>query len=74
MQLLKMAGAVAAVATTSGRKAFSMILSFLLFPKRFSVMYVYGFFAVFGSIGQWLSSSLPISILPLPFGLAPKQG
>jgi hypothetical protein len=52
MSLVKMSGAVAAVATTSGRKAFSMIISFVFFPKHFTMMYIYGFIAVFSSIGE----------------------
>mmetsp|Transcript_16885 Transcript_16885/g.25794 ORF Transcript_16885/g.25794 Transcript_16885/m.25794 type:complete len:115 (-) Transcript_16885:180-524(-) len=43
-------GGVVAILLTTARKALSLILSFLLFPKAFSWLYVWGAVLVLGSI------------------------
>eukprot|EP01102_Stenamoeba_stenopodia_P009590 TRINITY_DN283_c0_g5_i1.p1 TRINITY_DN283_c0_g5~~TRINITY_DN283_c0_g5_i1.p1 ORF type:complete len:360 (+),score=59.85 TRINITY_DN283_c0_g5_i1:353-1432(+) len=50
LNLVKISGALSAVITTSFRKVLSMVLSFVLFPKPFNLMYIYGAIAIFGAI------------------------
>ena len=42
MTLVKRFGGVTAVVLTTARKAMTILLSFLLFPKGFSWLYIYG--------------------------------
>jgi len=50
MQLVKRFGGVAAVLLTTARKGMTLVLSFLLFPKKFSWYYVAGAILVLGSL------------------------
>lgn len=50
MQLVKRFGGVAAVYLTTARKAMTLVLSFLLFPKEFSWFYVIGAGLVLGGL------------------------
>lgn len=50
MTLVHELGSVAAVIVGNARKAFTIVLSFILFPKPFSLLYVFGVVLVFGSI------------------------
>lgn len=50
MTLVKRFGGVQAVLLTTARKAMTLVLSFLLFPKGFSWLYVYGSFLVLGAV------------------------
>ena len=50
MTLVHELGAVAAVVVGNARKAVTIVLSFILFPKPFSVYYVFGVILVFGSV------------------------
>ena len=50
MTLVKRFGGVTAVVLTTARKAMTLVLSFLLFPKGFSWLYVYGSLLVLGSV------------------------
>ena len=50
MQLVKRFGGVAAVYLTTARKAMTLVLSFLLFPKDFSWFYVTGAGLVLGGL------------------------
>lgn len=50
MTLVKRFGGVTAVLLTTARKAMTLILSFLLFPKGFSWLYVYGSIMVLGAV------------------------
>jgi len=58
MALVRRFGGVTAVLVATGRKGMTLILSFLLFPKKFSWLYVLGAFMVLG--GLLLSSLLKI--------------
>ncbi|KAL9187029.1 hypothetical protein ACHAXT_010749 [Thalassiosira profunda] len=49
MTLVKRFGGVTAVVLTTARKAMTILLSFLLFPKGFSWLYVYGSLLVLGA-------------------------
>ena len=50
MTLVKRFGGVAAVLLTTARKAMTLVLSFLLFPKGFSWLYVHGSLLVLGAV------------------------
>mmetsp|Transcript_26370 Transcript_26370/g.56056 ORF Transcript_26370/g.56056 Transcript_26370/m.56056 type:complete len:462 (+) Transcript_26370:141-1526(+) len=50
MTLVKRFGGVTAVVLTTARKAMTLVLSFLLFPKGFSWMYVFGSLLVLGAV------------------------
>jgi adenosine 3'-phospho 5'-phosphosulfate transporter B3 len=50
MTLVKRFGGVHAVLLTTARKAMTLVLSFLLFPKGFSWLYVHGSFLVLGAV------------------------
>ena len=50
MTLVKRFGGVHAVLLTTARKAMTLVLSFLLFPKGFSWLYVYGSLLVLGAV------------------------
>ena len=50
MQIVKRYGGVAAVLTATARKAMTLILSFCLFPKAFSWLYVFGSILVLGGL------------------------
>lgn len=50
MTLVKRFGGVTAVLLTTARKAMTLVLSFLLFPKGFSWLYVYGSMLVLGAV------------------------
>ena len=50
MTLVKEFGGIAAVLVGNFRKALTIYLSFLLFPKPQSVWYVVGAFCVFGGL------------------------
>lgn len=50
MTLVKRFGGVTAVVLTTARKAMTLALSFLLFPKGFSWLYVYGSLLVLGAV------------------------
>eukprot|EP00581_Thalassiosira_minuscula_P007717 CAMPEP_0183709808 /NCGR_PEP_ID=MMETSP0737-20130205/5775_1 /TAXON_ID=385413 /ORGANISM="Thalassiosira miniscula, Strain CCMP1093" /LENGTH=442 /DNA_ID=CAMNT_0025938003 /DNA_START=158 /DNA_END=1486 /DNA_ORIENTATION=+ len=50
MTLVKRFGGVTAVVLTTARKAMTLVLSFLLFPKGFSWLYVYGSALVLGAV------------------------
>ena len=50
MTLVKRFGGVTAVVLTTARKAMTILLSFLLFPKGFSWLYVYGSSLVLGAV------------------------
>jgi adenosine 3'-phospho 5'-phosphosulfate transporter B3 len=50
MTLVKRFGGVSAVLLTTARKAMTLVLSFLLFPKGFSWLYVHGSFLVLGAV------------------------
>ena len=50
MQIVKRYGGVAAVLTATARKAMTLILSFCLFPKAFSWLYVFGALLVLGGL------------------------
>ena len=50
MTLVQELGSVAAVIVGNARKALTIVLSFVLFPKPFSVYYVFGVILVFGSV------------------------
>jgi adenosine 3'-phospho 5'-phosphosulfate transporter B3 len=50
MTLVKRFGGVHAVLLTTARKAMTLILSFLLFPKGFSWLYVHGSLLVLGAV------------------------
>jgi len=50
MTLVKRFGGVTAVLLTTARKAMTLVLSFLLFPKGFSWLYVYGSLLVLGAV------------------------
>lgn len=50
MNVVKKYGAVVAVLVASGRKAMTLILSFLLFPKPFSWFYPFGALLVLGGL------------------------
>lgn len=50
MTLVRRFGGVAAVVLTTARKAMTLVLSFLLFPKGFSWMYVYASALVLGAV------------------------
>jgi adenosine 3'-phospho 5'-phosphosulfate transporter B3 len=50
MTLVKRFGGVLAVLLTTARKAMTLVLSFLLFPKGFSWLYVYGSVLVLGAV------------------------
>lgn len=50
MTLVKRFGGVTAVVLTTARKAMTLVLSFLLFPKGFSWMYVHGSLLVLGAV------------------------
>lgn len=49
MTLVHELGAVAAVVVGNARKALTIVLSFILFPKPFSIFYIIGVLLVFGS-------------------------
>ena len=55
MSVVKRFGGVSAVLVATGRKGMTLIVSFLLFPKEFSWMYVFGASMVLGGL---LMSSL----------------
>lgn len=50
MTLVHELGSVAAVIVGNGRKALTIVLSFILFPKPFSILYFFGVILVFGSV------------------------
>jgi len=50
MTLVKRFGGVTAVVLTTARKAMTLVLSFLLFPKGFSWLYVFGSLLVLGAV------------------------
>ena len=50
MTLVKRFGGVSAVVLTTARKAMTLVLSFLLFPKGFSWLYVAGSLLVLGAV------------------------
>lgn len=50
MTLVKRFGGVTAVLLTTARKAMTLVLSFLLFPKGFSWLYVHGSLLVLGAV------------------------
>ncbi len=50
MILVKRFGGVTAVVLTTARKVMSLVLSFILFPKGFSWLYVYGSLLVLGAV------------------------
>ena len=50
MTLVKRFGGVTAVVLTTARKAMTILLSFLLFPKGFSWLYVHGSVLVLGAV------------------------
>ena len=50
MNLVKRFGGVTAVLLTTARKAMTLVLSFMLFPKGFSWLYVYGSLLVLGAV------------------------
>ena len=50
MTLVKRFGGVTAVLLTTARKAMTIILSFMLFPKGFSWLYVHGSLLVLGAV------------------------
>jgi adenosine 3'-phospho 5'-phosphosulfate transporter B3 len=50
MTLVKRFGGVQAVLLTTARKAMTLVLSFLLFPKGFSWLYVHGSLLVLGAV------------------------
>jgi len=50
MQIVKRFGAVTGVLSAAGRKVMTLVLSFLLFPKEFSWLYVMGSALVLGSL------------------------
>jgi adenosine 3'-phospho 5'-phosphosulfate transporter B3 len=50
MTLVHELGSVAAVIVGNARKALTIALSFILFPKPFSMFYVLGVILVFGSV------------------------
>mmetsp|Transcript_26204 Transcript_26204/g.54851 ORF Transcript_26204/g.54851 Transcript_26204/m.54851 type:complete len:566 (-) Transcript_26204:53-1750(-) len=50
MTLVKRFGGVAAVLLTTARKAMTLVLSFMLFPKGFSWLYVHGSLLVLGAV------------------------
>jgi adenosine 3'-phospho 5'-phosphosulfate transporter B3 len=50
MTLVKRFGGVHAVLLTTARKAMTLVLSFLLFPKGFSWLYVHGSLLVLGAV------------------------
>jgi adenosine 3'-phospho 5'-phosphosulfate transporter B3 len=50
MILVKRFGGVTAVVLTTARKAMTLVLSFMLFPKGFSWLYVYGSLLVLGAV------------------------
>ena len=50
MQIVKNFGAVTGVLAGTARKAMTLILSFILFPKQFSWYYVFGAFLVLGGL------------------------
>ena len=52
MGLVKRFGAVATVTTTTVRKGFSLVLSFVLFPKPFNVGYVLGAGIMLSGVGM----------------------
>eukprot|EP00455_Lapot_gusevi_P018733 TRINITY_DN2026_c0_g1_i4.p1 TRINITY_DN2026_c0_g1~~TRINITY_DN2026_c0_g1_i4.p1 ORF type:complete len:415 (+),score=93.50 TRINITY_DN2026_c0_g1_i4:56-1300(+) len=51
MALVKQFGALIAVTVTSSRKLMSIMVSFILFPKPFTMIYLLGTFQVFVGIG-----------------------
>lgn len=50
MTLVRELGSVAAVIVGNLRKSLTIVLSFLFFPKPFSIFYVFGVVLVFGSV------------------------
>merc|ERR1719297_176974 len=50
MTIIKRYGAVVGVLLGTARKAMTLILSFLFFPKKFSVLYVIGSILVLGGL------------------------
>jgi adenosine 3'-phospho 5'-phosphosulfate transporter B3 len=50
MTLVKRFGGVTAVVLTTARKAMTLVLSFVLFPKGFSWLYVHGSLLVLGAV------------------------
>jgi len=50
MNLVKRFGGVTAVVLTTARKAMTLVLSFVLFPKGFSWLYVHGSVLVLGAV------------------------
>jgi len=56
MLLVKRFGTVVTVTTTSGRKAVTIALSFVIYPKPFSWGYLVGFGLIFVGIFQGLRS------------------
>ena len=50
MTLVKRFGGVVAVVLTTARKAMTLVLSFVLFPKGFSWLYVHGSLLVLGAV------------------------
>lgn len=50
MTLVKRFGGVSAVVLTTARKAMTLVLSYLLFPKGFSLLYVYASMLVLGAV------------------------
>ena len=62
MALVKQFGALVAATVTSSRKLMSIMASFLLFPKPFTIVYLVGTVQVFFGIGLevYLKNSKPI--------------
>ena len=50
MKLIKEFGAITGVLVGNSRKAITIVISFILFPKPYSVLYVFGGLLVFGSL------------------------
>jgi hypothetical protein len=65
MALVKQFGALVAATVTSSRKLMSIMASFMLFPKPFTMIYIIGTVQVFFGIGLevYLKNSKNINLL-----------
>ena len=70
MTLVKRFGGVTAVLLTTARKAMTLVLSFLLFPKGFSWLYVHGSLLV---LGACMVVSIFKKLEKVPFRRSPKD-
>ncbi|XP_040288845.1 adenosine 3'-phospho 5'-phosphosulfate transporter 2 isoform X1 [Bufo bufo] len=75
LALIKIFGALVAVTVTTGRKAMTIVLSFLFFSKPFTIQYIWsGLLVVLGIFLNVYSKNMDIMKLPHLYNILKKKG